>query len=157
MKNPITPTSVYSKRRRLPQLRKLFFKLRSMRRKRFAMIIFSKTTKDDAVIIKLVDESILFLKCNFGNVDNQEIANACDKLIKALRLVRNDIIRALNSLNRRAIQKSVIRCLGKATTNLYKAARSHSVANNCDDLWVKLGCLADILLLPELIDSNKIC
>jgi hypothetical protein len=125
-----------------------------MRRKRFAMIIFSKKTNDDAAIIKLVDESILFLKCNFGEVDNKEIANACDRLIRALHIVRNEIVIALN---KRSIQKSVIRCLGKATTNLYKVARSHSVANNCDELWINLGCLATILLEPELIDNNQIC
>jgi hypothetical protein len=143
MKNPITPSSVHSRKRRLPQLRKLFFRLSSMKRGQFAKRIFSKTVGTSIAIVKLIDESILFLECNFNGIDNQEISKACKKLTKALHLMKKDIMLALN---KRAIRKSVVKCLGTAITNLYQQAKYCHIVNKCDELWQQLGCISFILL-----------
>jgi hypothetical protein len=137
IKNPITPSSVYSRKRRLPQLRKLFFRLSSMKRGKFAKRIFSKTVGTSIVVVKLIDESVLFLECNFNEIDDQEISKACKKLTKALHLMKKDIMLAFN---KRAIRKSVVKCLGVAIT------RYCHIVNKCDELWRQLGCISIALL-----------
>lgn len=143
MRNPITPSSLNSRKRRLSQLRKLFFRLRSMKRGAFARRIYSKQIGNLPAVLLLIDESISFVRCAFTQVSDPIIANAYNRLISALVLTRNDILLAFN---RRSLRTNVVRTLGAATSNLYQSARSYSSIYNCDELWQKLGLLSIILL-----------
>lgn len=137
----ITCRSLTNKRRRLPELRKLQRKLRSLKHKRFARRVFSRTfgKEDELAIVHLLDNISDFLRCSFNEIkdDAWELHSALKAMYRAIEQLKNECIQC--AVKGFTISSSTVRCFGSASTRLYQISRRESLNFECDVFWHRVG------------------
>lgn len=145
-----TRNSLINKKRRMRELRRASYRLRSLKRTRFASLIYQKKIGENLAIILFINHIIEFLECSFipqqADESNENKRIAAQKLIMCLRNLREELLKA--SKQQKSISKSTIQRLGSTTKKLYRLTRKDSINFDCDGFWNDI-CLTSIPLFMK--------
>ena len=140
----ITPRSLVSRSRRFPELRRMCYRLRSMKRARFARSILEKKIGGNLAIVLMCNHAVEFLDCSFASYaeGKSSVRSAKDRMIRALNVFARECSRC--SISKRAVPTSAIRHFGASVTRFRKATRKADISWDCDEMWRQLGLCAQI-------------
>lgn len=150
----ITAKSLVNPRRRLPELRKLQVRLRSLKRSRVARRHLQKRMAGQLALGLLFEQSAAFLNCTFKDhlPDTFGTRKIVLRMLRALGAMQCELLRC--APKKQAFSRAVIAQFGSAATRLYQQTRRLPVNPNCDQAWHDLGLIAQVLFAPSQFDQE---
>ncbi len=135
-----------SKMRRVFLLRKLQYKLRSLKRSKPSNKIINKKIGNNFALETAIKEIINFLDCSFNGAENTDVGFCFEHLKKNLISFSNKVQQYRDK--GKPIPISVINPCTKSMRNLYYTAKRNKLKLNCDDTWYKVGL--NLIVLYDL-------
>ena len=135
----ITQKSLYNPKRRMSELRKANYKLRSLKRGKFTSRIFQKTIGNELALLLFIKHVKEFLECSFDDYSNSEFVieenkkKAFREIIVSLSILEKDI--SISSRSKKPVPSSTIKRIGSATRKIYHLTRKDKIQLDCDEFW----------------------
>jgi len=140
----ITPRSLVSRSRRFPELRRTCYRLRSLKRGRYARNIFAKKIGDNLALVLMCNHVVEFLECSFSqySIGSSAVRSAKERMVRALNTFACECARCASSNS--TVPSAAIRRFGSSVTKFHKVTRRVNITWDCDEMWHQLGLCAQI-------------